>query len=167
MKLATWNVNSLKVRLPHVLEFLDRHKPDALCLQELKLEDANFPLAAINAAGYQAVYSGQKTYNGVAILSPTAAADVSAGIPGLEDPQRRVIAATVNGVRVVCVYIPNGEAVESEKYKYKLDWLQALTAVVETGSGGLSQTRAVGRLQYRAGGPRCLRSQGLGWKSVV
>ena len=126
MKLATWNVNSLKVRLPHVLEFLDRHKPDALCLQELKLEDANFPLAVINAAGYQAVYSGQKTYNGVAILSPTALADVSAGIPGLDDPQRRVLAATVNGVRVVCVYIPNGEAVESDKYKYKLGWLQAL-----------------------------------------
>ena len=93
MKLATWNVNSLKVRLPHVLEFLDRHKPDALCLQELKLEDANFPLAVINAAGYQAVYSGQKTYNGVAILSPTAMADVSAGIPGLDDPQKRVLAA--------------------------------------------------------------------------
>ncbi len=126
MKLATWNVNSLKVRLPHVLEFLHRHKPDALCLQELKLEDLKFPLADINAAGYQAVYAGQKTYNGVAILSPTAAADVSAGIPSLDDPQKRVIAATVNGVRVVCVYIPNGEAVESDKYKYKLDWLMAL-----------------------------------------
>ncbi len=128
MKLATWNVNSLKVRLPHVLEFLDRHKPDALCLQELKLEDVNFPLAAINAAGYQAVYSCQRTYNGVAILTPTAAADVCAGIPSLEDLQKRVIAASVNGVRVICVYIPNGEAVESEKYKYKLDWLKALTA---------------------------------------
>ncbi len=167
MKLATWNVNSLKVRLPHVLEFLDRHKPDALCLQELKLEDANFPLAVINAAGYQAVYSGQKTYNGVAILSPTAAADVSAGIPGLDDPQKRVLAATVNGVRVVCVYIPNGEAVESDKYKYKLGWLQALITVVETGIGGLSQACAVGRLQCRTGGPRCLRSQGLGRQGVV
>ena len=127
MKLATWNVNSLKVRLPHVLEFLDRHKPDALCLQELKLEDANFPLAVINAAGYQAVYSGQKTYNGVAILSPTAAADVSDGYPGISTIRKSAcIAATVNGVRVVCVYIPNGEAVESDKYKYKLDWLMAL-----------------------------------------
>jgi exodeoxyribonuclease III len=128
MKLATWNVNSLKVRLPHVLEFLDRHKPDALCLQEIKLEDPNFPSADINAVGYQAVFAGQKTYNGVAILSPTAAADVSVGIPNLDDAQKRVIAATVGGVRVVCVYIPNGEAVESEKYKYKLDWLMALNA---------------------------------------
>lgn len=128
MKLATWNVNSLKVRLPHVVEFLERHKPDALCLQEIKLEDANFPRADINAAGYQAVYAGQRTYNGVAILSPTAVAEVSVGIPNLDDPQKRVIAATVNGVRVICVYIPNGEAVESEKYKYKLDWLMALIA---------------------------------------
>jgi exodeoxyribonuclease III len=128
MKLATWNVNSLKVRLPHVLEFLDRHKPDALCLQEIKLEDPNFPTADINAAGYQAVFAGQKTYNGVAILSPTAAADVSVGIPNLDDAQKRVIAAMLGGVRVVCVYIPNGEAVESEKYKYKLDWLMALNA---------------------------------------
>ena len=128
MKLATWNVNSLKVRLPHVLEYLERHKPDALCLQEIKLEDLNFPVAAFNAAGYQAVCSGQKTYNGVAILSSTPAADVTLGIPSLADPQKRVIAATVNGVRVVCVYIPNGEAVESEKYKYKLDWLMALVA---------------------------------------
>jgi exodeoxyribonuclease-3 len=127
MKLATWNVNSLKVRLPHVLEFLAQHKPDALCLQELKLEDASFPVAEINAAGYQAAFSGQKTYNGVAILSPKPAIDVSMGIPSFDDPQKRVIAATLSGVRVICVYIPNGEAVESEKYKYKLDWLMKLT----------------------------------------
>ncbi len=126
MKLATWNVNSLKVRLPQVLELLAAHKPDALCLQELKLEDVNFPLGEINAAGYQAAFSGQKTYNGVAILSPTAAMDVSTGIPAFDDPQKRVIAATVNDVRVICVYIPNGEAVESDKYKYKLDWLMKL-----------------------------------------
>ncbi len=128
MKLVTWNVNSLKVRLPHVLEFLAAYRPDALCLQELKLEDANFPLAEIQAAGYQAAFSGQKTYNGVAILSPTAAGDVSAGIANFDDPQKRVIAATVNGVRVICVYIPNGESVESDKYKYKLDWLMKLLA---------------------------------------
>jgi len=128
MKLATWNVNSLKVRLPHVLEFLERHKPDALCLQEIKLEDANFPTTDVIGAGYQAVFAGQKTYNGVAILSPNAATDVSVGIPNYDDPQKRVIAATVNGVRVVCVYIPNGEAVESDKYQYKLGWLTALTA---------------------------------------
>lgn len=128
MKLATWNVNSLKVRLPHVLEFLAEHKPDALCLQELKLEDANFPAKEIKAAGYEAVYSGQKTYNGVAILSPSMPDGVCMGIPNCDDPQKRVIAATVQGVRVICVYVPNGEAVESDKYKYKLDWLTKLNA---------------------------------------
>lgn len=128
MKLATWNVNSLKVRLPHVLEYLAMAKPDALCLQETKSEDANFPAAAINEAGYQVVFAGQKTYNGVAIISPSSLQDVTAGIPDYDDPQKRVIAATVDGVRVICVYIPNGESVESEKYKYKLDWLTRLTA---------------------------------------
>ena len=126
MKLATWNVNSLKVRLPQVLEFLAEHKPDALCLQETKSEDAKFPMADIEATGYRAEFYGQRTYNGVAILAPTTAADVHLGIPGFEDPQKRVIAATVHDVRVICVYIPNGEAVESDKYKYKLHWLMRL-----------------------------------------
>jgi exodeoxyribonuclease-3 len=103
MKLATWNVNSLKVRQPQVLEFLAAHKPDALCLQELKLEDANFPLDAVKAAGYEAAFSGQKTYNGVAILSPRAITDTCVGIPSYDDPQKRVIAGTVEGVRVICV----------------------------------------------------------------
>ena len=98
----------------------------------------------------------------MAILSPTAAADVSAGIPGLDDPQKRVLAATVNGVRVVCVYIPNGEAVESDKYKYKLGWLQALILWLKQELAAYPQACAVGRLQCRTGGPRCLRSQGLG-----
>lgn len=128
MKLATWNVNSLKVRLPHVLEFLAAHQPDALCLQETKSEDVNFPAADITAAGYQAVFAGQKTYNGVAILSRTAAQDVILGIPNYDDPQKRVLAATVDGVRVICVYIPNGESVESDKYQYKLGWLNKLSA---------------------------------------
>lgn len=128
MKLATWNVNSLKVRLPQVLDFLAVEKPDALCLQETKLEDGNFPLMEIAAAGYQTVCSGQKTYNGVAILSRLPCTDCVMGIVGHEDPQKRVIAATVAGVRVVCVYIPNGESVTSEKYRYKLDWLARLNA---------------------------------------
>jgi exodeoxyribonuclease-3 len=128
MKLATWNVNSLKVRLPQVLEWLAAKGPDALCLQETKTEDANFPLAEIAAAGYEPVFSGQKTYNGVAILCRTKPEDVTAGIPGFDDPQKRVISATVGGLRVVCVYIPNGESVESDKYRYKLDWLARLTA---------------------------------------
>lgn len=128
MKIATWNVNSLKVRLPQVLDWLATNQPDALCLQELKLEDKNFPLAEIEAAGYHACFSGQKTYNGVAILSREVAQDVSAGIPGYADEQKRVLAATLNGVRVVCVYIPNGQSVDSDKYQYKLQWLAALTA---------------------------------------
>ena len=128
VKVATWNVNSLNVRLPHVLDWLATHQPDALCLQETKLEDPKFPVAAIEAAGYKVVFSGQKTYNGVAILSRSEPTDVVMGIPGFDDPQKRVISATVDGVRLVCAYVPNGESVESAKYPYKLDWLARFTA---------------------------------------
>lgn len=128
MKIATWNVNSLKVRLPQVLDWLEANQPDALCLQELKLEDRNFPLAEIEAAGYRACYAGQKTYNGVAILSRAEPADVVSGIPGYADEQKRVVAATIGGVRIVCVYIPNGQSLDSDKYRYKLEWLAALTS---------------------------------------
>ena len=126
MKLAAWNVNSLTVRLPHVLDWLKTHQPDALALQELKLEDAKFPLAAIEDAGYHAVFDGQKTYNGVAILTKSRPEDVAKAMPGFADEQKRVIAATINNVRVVCVYIPNGQSVDSDKYQYKLRWLDAL-----------------------------------------
>lgn len=126
MKIATWNVNSLNVRLPHVLDWLNQHRPDVLVLQELKLEQHKFPQAEIEAAGFQAAWRGQKTYNGVAILSRHAITDVKAGIPGFEDEQQRVIAATVNGVRIVNVYCVNGEAVGSEKYAYKQRWFAAL-----------------------------------------
>lgn len=128
MKLATWNVNSLKVRLPQVLDWLATHQPDALCLQETKTEDAKFPLAEIEAAGYHASFSGQKTYNGVAILTRQPVTAAGHGIPGFDDPQKRVTTATVNGVRVVCAYVPNGESVDSDKYRYKLEWLAALTS---------------------------------------
>lgn len=127
MKIATWNVNSLNVRLPHVLQWLASEQPDVLCLQELKIEDSKFPVDALADAGYEAVFSGQKTYNGVAILARHDLSDVQIGIPGFEDEQRRVIAATVQGVRVVCVYIPNGQSLDSDKYQYKLRWLAALT----------------------------------------
>lgn len=127
MKLATWNVNSLNVRLPHVLDWVHDNQPDVLCLQETKQEDIKFPYAELKQAGYEAVHSGQKTYNGVAILTRHDLTDVSHGIANFEDEQRRVISATINGVRVVCVYIPNGQAVDSEKYTYKLRWLEALT----------------------------------------
>lgn len=128
MKIATWNVNSLKVRLEQVQNWLQESQPDVLCLQETKTEDANFPLAALQQSGYQVVFSGQKTYNGVAIISKHALTDVQYGLPNFDDVQKRVIAATVNGVRVICVYIPNGESVDSDKYQYKLAWLAALQA---------------------------------------
>jgi exodeoxyribonuclease III len=127
MKLATWNVNSLKVRLPHVLEWLAANQPDVLCLQETKLEDVNFPVAEINAAGYQPIFSGQKTYNGVALLAKAQGIDVVGAIPGFEDDQKRVLAATYGDTRVICAYFPNGQSLDSDKYQYKLRWLDALT----------------------------------------
>jgi exodeoxyribonuclease-3 len=128
LKLATWNVNSLKVRLPHLLGWLAGAQPDVVCLQETKTEDRNFPLAEINAAGYQAVYCGQKAYNGVAILARTALTDVQHGIPNFPDDPKRVIAATVGNARILCLYAPNGQEPGSDKYAYKLRWYQALTA---------------------------------------
>jgi len=131
LKLATWNINSLNVRLPHVLGWLARHQPDILCLQETKLEDSKFPAAALREAGYESVYCGQRTYNGVAILSRTPAQRVTSGIPGLEDAQQRVLSATIAGVRVICVYVPNGENIDSPKFQYKMNWLAALQAWLE------------------------------------
>ena len=132
MKLATWNVNSLKVRLPHVLDWLAQHQPDVLCLQETKLEDANFPRAEIEAAGYHAAFSGQKTYNGVALLSKAPASDVIRNIPGFADEQSRVLCATIDGVRVIGAYFPNGQEPGSEKFAYKMRWLDALRDWVRT-----------------------------------
>lgn len=132
MKIATWNVNSLKVRLPQVLDWLAAQTPDVLCLQETKLEDRSFPLAEIEAAGYRAAFSGQKTYNGVAILSRQELLDVECGIRGFEDPQQRVISATVDDVRIICAYIPNGQSIDSDKYQYKLRWLAALNGWLQS-----------------------------------
>ncbi len=126
MKLATWNVNSLKVRLGQLTDWLAQEKPDAVCLQETKLVDGKFPTAELEASGYRASFCGQKTYNGVAIVSPRPLGEVSTGIPGFADEQKRVIAATLDGVRIVCLYAPNGQAVGSEKYDYKLRWYAAL-----------------------------------------
>jgi exodeoxyribonuclease III len=126
MKLATWNVNSLKVRLPQVLQWLADSPVDVLCLQETKLTDDKFPVAEIEAAGYQVVYTGQKTYNGVAILSRHPMTDVVKNNPLFPDEQQRIIAATVAGMRIVCAYVPNGQSVGSDKYDYKLRWLMAL-----------------------------------------
>jgi exodeoxyribonuclease-3 len=128
VKLATWNVNSLKVRLPHLLDWLAAVQPDVVCLQETKTEDANFPTAAIEAAGYRAVFCGQKSYNGVAILARSAPGDVQHGMPNFPDDPKRLVAATVGDLRVVCAYAPNGQSLESEKYGYKLRWYEALAA---------------------------------------
>lgn len=125
MKITTWNVNSLNVRLPHLLEYLAEFEPDIVALQETKLPDEKFPLAEIEAAGYHATFSGQKTYNGVAIISRHEVGDVVAGIPDFDDPQRRLLAATINNMRIINVYIPNGQEIGSEKYAYKLQWLAA------------------------------------------
>ncbi|HZV98851.1 MAG TPA: exodeoxyribonuclease III [Methylophilaceae bacterium] len=131
MKFATWNVNSLNVRLPHVLDWLRDNQPDVLCLQETKQEDSKFPYAALLEAGYQAIHSGQKTYNGVAILSRHMLSETLLGIPAFADEQKRVISASLGDVRVVCAYFPNGQSVGSDKYLYKLRWLEALTAWLE------------------------------------
>lgn len=126
MKLATWNVNSLRVRLPQLVEWLATERPDVVALQEIKCIDADFPVAALREAGYHAVFDGQKTYNGVAILARIPPTEVVRGIPGFTDEQRRVIAASIGPLRVVNLYCPNGQAVGSDKYAYKLDWYAAL-----------------------------------------
>ena len=128
MRIATWNVNSLRVRMEHLGRWLADNAVDAIALQELKLADEHFPRADFEALGLHAAFYGQKTYNGVAIVSRRAAADVALGMPADADPQRRVIAATFGPIRLVNVYVPNGQAVGSEKYTYKLAWLERLRA---------------------------------------
>lgn len=132
MKIVSWNVNSLNVRLPHLLEYLSTHQPDIVALQETKLPDEKFPTADIAAAGYHVAFSGQKTYNGVAIISRSQASDIVTDIPGFDDPQRRLLTATIDGVRIINVYIPNGQEVGSEKYDYKFRWLNAFREFLKT-----------------------------------
>jgi exodeoxyribonuclease-3 len=135
MKLASWNVNSLKVRLPHLLDWLIENQPDILGLQETKTIDDNFPLEEIQAAGYHVSFAGQKTYNGVALLTKAEVTDIVTDLPGLDDPQRRVLGGTVHhasgDVRFLNLYVPNGSEVGSEKYDYKLGWLAALEKYIE------------------------------------
>ena len=126
MKIASWNVNSLNVRLPHLQQWLQDFAPDVVGLQETKLEDHKFPEDALLAAGYRNVFHGQKTYNGVAILARHPIEDVQAGIPGFDDVQARAIAATVSGVRIVNLYVVNGQDIGTDKYAYKLRWLDAV-----------------------------------------
>ncbi len=131
MKIVSWNVNSLNVRLPHVLDYLSKHQPDVLALQETKQTDDKFPKDDLEAAGYHVAFQGQKTYNGVAIISKHPLEDVSFDMPNLDDPQKRVIAATIQGVRIIDIYLPNGQEVGSEKYAYKMKWITALKAYVQ------------------------------------
>ncbi|MGH8050993.1 MAG: exodeoxyribonuclease III [Arenimonas sp.] len=126
MKITSWNVNSLNVRLQHLEEWLKLRQPDVVVLQETKMEDHKFPDDALLALGYRSIFEGQKTYNGVAIVSRNKAIDVQLGIPGFDDVQKRVIAATVDGIRIVDLYVVNGQDVGTEKYEYKLRWLEAV-----------------------------------------
>ena len=131
LKIASWNVNSLRVRLPHVLNWLAATQTDILGVQETKVADADFPGAALAEAGYDSVFAGQKTYNGVALFARRGsvtgpASDVLTDLPGLDDPQRRVLVCSYGGWRIVNLYVPNGQSVGSDKYAYKLDWLAKL-----------------------------------------
>ena len=132
LKIASWNVNSLNVRLPHVLAWMDVAQTDVLALQETKLTDDRFPVQELVDEGYHSVFSGQKTYNGVAILSREQALNPVTDIPGLDDPQRRILAATVGDVRIINLYVVNGSEVGSEKFEYKLLWLDRVTAWLAT-----------------------------------
>lgn len=130
MKVATWNVNSLRVRLPHVLDWLQDNPVDVLCLQETKVEDADFPREAIEQAGYQATFAGQKTYNGVAVLTKQSTADITMDVPGLDDPDRRILGVTVEDWRILNLYVVNGKEVGDPKYDHKLHWLAKVTEFV-------------------------------------
>jgi exodeoxyribonuclease-3 len=131
VKIATWNVNSLRVRLEHVLAWLDREQPSVLALQETKLTDENFPREAFSECGYAPTFSGQPTYNGVAVLSKSAPTDVKTEISGFPDPERRVLAMTIDGIRLWNLYVPNGQRLDSDKFRYKLEWLAALRRDLE------------------------------------
>ena len=132
MRIATWNVNSIRARLDRLTAWLARHSPDVLCLQELKASDEAFPFEAVERSGYHAAVSGQKTYNGVAILARAAPSEIVRGFgDDVEDAQARLIAATVQGVRVLSVYVPNGAEVGSDKWAYKLAWLRRLRRFLE------------------------------------
>jgi exodeoxyribonuclease-3 len=134
MKIATWNVNSIRARQERLLNWLIQHQPDVLCLQELKVTEDDFPVEALHNLGYYAAVYGQKTYNGVAILARMEPAHLERGFgDGAEDPQARFIAATVNGIRIVSLYVPNGAEVGSEKYAYKLEWLRRLRTYLQDG----------------------------------
>lgn len=130
ISIATWNVNSITKRSSHISQWLVEHSPDVIAFQETKIQDNNFPCQLFTEIGYNVVYTGQKSYNGVAIASRKEACDVTIDLPGMVDEQRRFIAATIGSVRVLNIYVPNGQSVDSDKYAYKLKWLEAFTECV-------------------------------------
>ncbi|STY30118.1 exodeoxyribonuclease III [Legionella wadsworthii] len=131
LKLASWNVNSLKIRLDQVLGWFDANRVDVLAMQETKLIDDNFPATTFTERGYHVIYSGQKSYNGVAVISRYPFSDVLKDIPAFADPQRRILVVTVAGIRLINLYVPNGSDLTSDKYQYKLNWLQKVTAFIQ------------------------------------
>ena len=144
LKLASWNVNSLKIRLEQVLNWLTTSQMDVLAIQETKLLDENFPVQEITDQGYHVVFSGQKAYNGVAVISRYPISDVIVDIPNWDDPQRRILAVTVGGIRLINLYVPNGSELTSDKYQYKLNWLQQITAFIEQQMTLYSKVAVVG-----------------------
>jgi len=144
MKIASWNVNSLRVRLGHVIDWLQSAEPDVLGLQELKMQTDDFPTDEFSKIGYHSIANGQKTYNGVALLSRVAAENPVINFPDFPDEQRRVIGATYNGIRVINLYVPNGQSVGSEKYEYKLGWLDALNRFMQAELGNHEQLAVMG-----------------------
>ena len=162
MKLATWNVNSLAIRLPHLLAWLAEAQPDAVVLQETKLVDEKFPHAELKEAGWHVEFFGQKTYNGVALISKLPATDIVRNIPGHGDEQARVIAGTIGDVRIVGGYFPNGQAPGSDKFAYKMAWLDGAEGLAGHRAGGASEAGADGRLQHRARRPRRARPGAVG-----
>jgi exodeoxyribonuclease-3 len=151
-KIASWNVNSLRVRLPHVLEWLKAEQPDVLALQETKVMDEDFPVMDFMEAGYNAVYSGQKTYNGVATISKRSASIVATGMPNMDDPQKRVLASIHDDILVLNLYVPNGSEVGSEKYAYKLDWLSHLCVYTRELLNNYSKCILLGDFNIAPGG---------------
>ena len=131
-KIATWNVNSLRVRLPHVIKWLNKQQPDCLALQETKVVDEDFPSEAFQQNGYDVIFTGQKTYNGVAVVARQPLSEVLLETPFIDNSQRRVISTTVNGIRVINAYVPNGASLDSDKYPYKLNWLSNITGYLQT-----------------------------------
>ena len=170
MKLATWNVNSLNVRLPRLLDWLAAARPDVVCLQETKMEDAKFPRADSPRRATPRTSPGSAPTTASRCSCATASApstDVVTALPGFADEQKRVIAATVAGMRIVDFYVPNGQSVDSDKYRYKLDWCRAATAFLAGELARHPRARGDGRLQHRAGGPRRPRSRSLARAGAV